>query len=212
MSIHESWQWLSWGNTAKYCQRESANNGKLSKTECHMSLISKTHCCVYLFVCFFLSVFTFLSKLFIRNTFIIQLNPAFNGISPITNTNSWSLQPGFFYFFCWLQQSSAYNRQNLLVPWNPFERDLTVRIGVFGHSFLLWSCVVCVPGRLVRNTCTAKILNHGHATLDATFRPVHPSVRLSVGQSHTPARPSATKVIVFSTRMGLSFYERLILM
>ena len=26
--------------------------------------------------------------------------PAFNGIPPITNANSWSFQPVFFYFLC----------------------------------------------------------------------------------------------------------------
>ena len=42
--------------------------------------------------------------------------PASNGIPPITEAYSLSLQSVFFYFLTWLKQNSAHDRRNLLVP------------------------------------------------------------------------------------------------
>ena len=36
--------------------------------------------------------------------------PTFNRFLPLTDIDSWYLQPILFYFLCWLQQNFTYNR------------------------------------------------------------------------------------------------------
>ena len=42
--------------------------------------------------------------------------PAFKWIPPVTDTNSWTLQPIFFYFLCWLLENFIYNKMEFVGP------------------------------------------------------------------------------------------------
>ena len=57
--------------------------------------------------------------------------PIYNGIPPITDTISWSLES------ISQLQNSAYSRKNFQVPQNPLERDLTITKHRMQHLIII---------------------------------------------------------------------------